>query len=604
MLKTNITLKNALISVLYPAIGIIAYGALNPVFAMGLGDIQVKSLPNQPLLAQVKVTGLTDAISANCFKLKLQNGKKFSQNRVNFTLENVSNGDGFLTITSKKAIKGPMINLSIASVCDIEIQRDYRLQKAGGQLIDADHVPFSANVVAAQSATAASSAAAANTQASEPIAYLSISGANLPVTFASSSGLLLDKKISTLSANLSEEALNNEIDAADEATAINNRLTHLAKQVKTMQKTNQTLLAENAKIETQLAAEKSTKNKLYWLLSLLGLGGLAAGFFVAKKKQAEKQIQTLKEIETILEPLIAKEHIRDTLSEHDGFIDLIQQNIAKKPANLAAANSTQVADVITEKQDVKPENLVSNVAITSANAKNVKPFMIENNQSEAEMLKHANLFLTHGRASLAIQLLQNHLLDFPKQSVAVWLYLLDLIAQEKLAALYEQTALECKEHFNINIPSFSAFSNNAISSKDAPNTHKSLESFPRLTIGLQAEWGMPSVLKYLDDLILNSRLKVRIGFEKEILEELSLLKAIAQEDLQSAVVVQIQDKKIEIQQRREAEIAAKNKKTAELQRQYEKKIKALPSIETIETFEQERNGAFEFSIMETIQEYK
>jgi hypothetical protein len=586
MFHTNIILKNAVIF----ALGILSYSALSPAFAMGLGDIQIKSLPNQPLLAQVKVTGLNDTISANCFKLKLQNAQKNSLNNVKFQLENVSNGDGFLTITSKKAIKGPMTNLSIATVCDIETQRDYRLQTAGNQLIDADKIPFVAASVASESALTAN---ATNINAKEPAAYLSISGANQPVTFASSSGLQLDKQISTLSANLSQATLLEKIEAADEATAINNRLADLAKQVTTMQKSNQALLADNAKKEAELAAEKSTKNKLYWLLSLLGLAGLAAGLFVGLKKQTEKhsakQLQTLKEIETVIKPLITKEPIRDTLSEHDGFIDLIQQSIAKK--------TTQVVDIKTEKL------LSSPAAVESVNT-NVMPFMLENNQSEEEMLKHAQLFLTHGRTSLAIQLLQNHLLDFPKQSVAVWLYLLDLIAQEKLEALYEQTALECKEHFNINIPSYSTVPANFTSAPNsgAQNPAKSLETFPRLTIGLQAEWGMPSVLKYLDDLILNSRLKVRIGFEKEILEELTLLKAIAQADLQSSVVVQMEDKKLEIQQRREAETAAKNKKVAELQRQYVKKSKALPNIEN---FELERNeGFFEFSIMETIQEYK
>ena len=72
--------------------------------------------------------------------------------------------------------------------------------------------------------------------------------------------------------------------------------------------------------------------------------------------------------------------------------------------------------------------------------------------------------------------------------------------------------------------------------------------------------------------------------------------------MQSSEVVQMEDKKLEIQQRREAETAAKNKKVAELQRQYVKKSKSLPNIEN---FELERNeGFFEFSIMETIQEYK
>lgn len=94
-------------------------------------------------------------------------------------------------------------------------------------------------------------------------------------------------------------------------------------------------------------------------------------------------------------------------------------------------------------------------------------------------MDHADVFLSHGRTSLAIQLLQNHLQDYPKQSVTIWLFLLDLLAKENLQAVYEQTTLECKEHFNIRI---AAFSNDEASPK------QNLEDFPRLTAGLEQAW--------------------------------------------------------------------------------------------------------------------
>ena len=113
---------------------------------------------------------------------------------------------------------------------------------------------------------------------------------------------------------------------------------------------------------------------------------------------------------------------------------------------------------------------------------------------------------------------------------------------------YEQTALECKEHFNIRI---AAFSNDEAS----PKQH--FEDFPRLNSGLQDVWGTPAALVYLDDLIYNSRLETRAGFEKNVLEELLLLKSIAQELASTATVIQLDEKKLALKELKDAQIAAK-----------------------------------------------
>ena len=175
------------------------------------------------------------------------------------------------------------------------------------------------------------------------------------------------------------------------------------------------------------------------------------------------------------------------------------------------------------------------------------PFSVEEFDLEHNILDHADVFLSHGRTSLAIQLLQNNLLDFPKKSVTIWLFLLDLLAKENMQGVYEQTALECKEHFNIRI---AAFSNDEAS----PKQH--VEDFPRLYAGLQDVWGTPAALIYLDDLIYNSRLENRVGFEKSVLEELLLLKSITQDLGSTATVIQLDEKKLALKELKDAQIAA------------------------------------------------
>ncbi len=67
----------------------------------------------------------------------------------------------------------------------------------------------------------------------------------------------------------------------------------------------------------------------------------------------------------------------------------------------------------------------------------------------------------------------------------------------------------------------------------------------------------PACIVYLDDLIYNNRLEPRAGLDKNLIEELILLKTIAQENLNSAEVIQLDEKKLALKEQKEALIAAK-----------------------------------------------
>ena len=59
-----------------------------------------------------------------------------------------------------------------------------------------------------------------------------------------------------------------------------------------------------------------------------------------------------------------------------------------------------------------------------------------------------------------------------------------------------------------------------------------------------------------DDLIYNSRLENRVGFDKSVLEELILLRGIAQSNVNKADVIQLDEKKMAIKEMKEAKLAA------------------------------------------------
>lgn len=127
--------------------------------------------------------------------------------------------------------------------------------------------------------------------------------------------------------------------------------------------------------------------------------------------------------------------------------------------------------------------------------------------------------VTTAHTNAALVRLQKHVVQHPKQSARIWLYLLDKQKNEGLQADYEATAVHCKMHFNLLTERFYSGS--------PANEQVSLESFPRLINGLYACWGTPAALSFLDDLIYNTRPMPRIGFNRYVFEELLLLRDIA-----------------------------------------------------------------------------
>jgi len=121
-----------------------------------------------------------------------------------------------------------------------------------------------------------------------------------------------------------------------------------------------------------------------------------------------------------------------------------------------------------------------------------------------------------------VQVLQNHLAENPTESASTWMYLLDLLVQENMQEEYEVAAIECNKHFNINVAAFSE------GNHGQKNT---LESFERISAQLQKLWGTPAALTFLDELIFNTRLEPRVGFSKEVFDELSLLREIASDEI-------------------------------------------------------------------------
>ncbi len=79
----------------------------------------------------------------------------------------------------------------------------------------------------------------------------------------------------------------------------------------------------------------------------------------------------------------------------------------------------------------------------------------------------------------------------------------------------------------------------------------SLESFERISKELQKLWGTEQALIFLDELIYNTRLEPRAGFDKPVFEELVLLREIAEEEVKLAEVISLHEEKTSRRQKKE-----------------------------------------------------
>ncbi len=576
----NYTLKQAVKT----AIAMLTMSAQTNVLALGLGNVEVHSHLGQPLRASIKVQGASELKNVNCFSVVNDGAAENQLDGANFKLSKVVDDVAILTVTTNQVLNEPIMNLSIATECEANMRRDYVLlldppltveientvdDGAFNELADdntsaavvnppkSNKAAQTVKVTKANKKSVTSAPASTtkkdivltagysdikpveaaqiepkNTVAKENKPRLSISSGETFAMPSNNPQLRMDKQLQFTPENAPvslQNALAGNIEINDEVTVMNNRMAHLKKQIDDLAQTNQTLKYENQAQQQQLEEANSAKKSLDWLGYLLGGALLLTSTSIANKWRVRRQERLFEEKRFAL----TSEHLSplDGLNVDDSLFDFDKkQGLGNNPENATGAFVGK-----------------SDSLFTSSTAEIQTQFSVEEFDDEQNILDHADVFLTHGRTTLAIQLLQNHLLENPKKSVTEWLFLLDLLAKENLQEMYKQTALECKEHFNIRIAAFT---------NDEGSAKQHLEDFPRVIAGLVDVWGTLAAQVYLDDLIYNSRLENRVGFEKTVLEELLLLKSIAQEIGNGAQVIQLDDKKMAIKAQKEAKLAA------------------------------------------------
>ncbi|MGZ8270304.1 MAG: type IV pilus assembly protein FimV [Methylophilus sp.] len=572
-MDNNLKLRKAIII----AIALMGTGYSMHSKAIGLGDVLVKSYIGQPLVADIKVNGINKKTDASCFDISSDDANAISH--VNFKLNRLSDEEGVLSITTNRAVLEPIASLTVVSYCDNTFTRQYNL------LIDPAPISSSTDSTALQndfsnnteavntiapittsgakssnsssdtliksntkakskakraaSQTVADVKSATNSKVTTNTAptsaaadkvkkpVLTISGGNIFANQFEPTSLKLnfDKSIKT-DRTLNPAAYSEEAAFSDEVTVMNNRLAHLDKQLNSIRQQNIELKNTNAQMHTQITDMKQENDFLRVMSFFFGGGLLASSYFFMDwlrrrnetlKAEKEKALWESLEgdfnendpvevqkfnIDDNYVPLKHDHHHFEVKSEED--FDEFEKSHIFTPAFTRSADEDFVEEVTTVADDAK-------------------------------------LFLSHGRTGLAIQLLQNHLIEFPRESASNWLFLLDLLAKEGKQEEFETAANECKKYFNVELPKFSHQSEQT----------GGIESFERISLDLQRVWGTSEATSYLDDLIHNARNQPREGLNKELFEELVLLREIAEEEIKLAEVIPLTNKKANTKAKKE-----------------------------------------------------
>ena len=573
-MDNNFKLRKAIII----AIALMGTGYSMHSKAIGLSDIQVKSYLGQPLLANIKVSGLDNKMDERCFTISSDDANAIS--KVNFRLNRISDELGVLTLTSNKAVLEPIASLTVVSHCDTTFTRQYSLliDPASATLstessanddaitnnsnVDSDLGMVEASAVAVKQTSAAPTSTKRKTkrqakQQVTPVAQtaspsngqvtylmpektevskpapsdtitskpkLTISGGNLTGVDLTEMSMKLsfDKRINT-SRESNPQAFSEQAEFADEVTVMNNRLAHLDKQLNSLYTQNASLKKANEQTQGELSSLKQQNDVLRMIAFCLGGGLLATGyFFVDWLRRRSFLVQAEKE-QALWESL------------QTANIDSDETDALNIDENLTKQADTRPVPVKSEEES----NGLGNAPLFNSTYPSHQQHEII--QEETNITEDAELLISHGRIHLAIELLQNHLIENPKDSASTWLFLLDLLAKEGMQNEFEIAANECKKHFNVQVDGYSrplADSN-------------SLESFERISKELQKLWGTEQALMFLDELIYNTRLEPRAGFDKPVFEELVLLREIAEEEVKLAEVISLHEEKTSRRQKKE-----------------------------------------------------
>jgi hypothetical protein len=499
-------------------------------WALGLGDIRLQSYLGQPLAASIDlIAGPEEEIDEKCFEVKPGADAGLPNvEGVTITLQK-SRDRTRLLLTSRRPINDPAVAINVTTDCPQRLARQYLV------LIDP---PQTADLPVA-SATSPEAVALAPLQpvATRPPEHqtpslhkarrrkpsfpareqrpsrrahttksgprLILSGHRSGIADIGSFDLRMDMGLPE--PGRYKDIPPNPTELSDENASLNHKLAYLEQQLSNLQRRNAELERKEA---LHLPAAKpsiadDTHSWLWWLLAfaLLATGALLATPRWRNKRQAippnaEKELWSAPT--TVVKPAPA------------GEVDA-----------LSATPDEPVSATSMPEKIVEP---VSQPAVLPP-SRTIKWAGEDGVEVDDSVVDEVEVFMAHGHADLAIDLLQEHVRTAPDESPIPWMLLLDLLKRNKMAKEYAESGKTCKQYFNIRVSD---------PYEDEPGPAAAgLEAYPHVLSELKRLWKSPECQAYLDDLIFDRRGGTRVGFDPPTFREIMLLRTIQMDGSQT-----------------------------------------------------------------------
>lgn len=292
----------------------------------------------------------------------------------------------------------------------------------------------------------------------------------------------------------------NPTDISDENASLNHKLAYLEKQLTSLQRRNAGL--EKAALNIQPVKPTVRSNTYSWLSWLLALGLLATGTLLATQwRRKRNTIRHYTEEELWSPPTTVAKPA--PLFQMDSLPATPDEPVAKPTV------PDKIVEPMTQPALVPP-------------ARTIKWAQEDGVEVDDSVVDEVEVFMAHGHAELAINLLQEHVRTAPDESPIPWMLLLDLLKRNKMAKEYAEACKACKQYFNFRVPTLN---------EDEPGPGSAgLESYPHVLSELTRLWKSPECQAYLDDLVFDRRGGTRVGFDPTPFREIMLLRTIQMDE--------------------------------------------------------------------------
>lgn len=494
-----------------------------PCWALGLDDISVQSYLGQPFKASINLFASPgEEFEESCFQARpaVDDGLA-SVPGITISLQKRQDGARLL-LNSRRPVNEPAVAVTVVMDCPQRLTRQYLVLLDPPAVADVPVVQDSvssmpAGAIANPPAPADHRSKAKQATRSRKAVYpasihrhgaahhrASGSGPRLVLSgHGSGSGPLnfgLRMDTSLPEPGKYPSATPTATDLSDENASLNHKLTYLQEQLIGLQRRNAEL--EKAAVKPPLHQSRTKPaiaDARSWYLWLIALGLLATGALLALRWRSRHQAvhpytdEELSAATLMAEPKPAPSWHMEPLPAKS------EEPVVKPP---------------------EPETLTTPAPQTKAvpPPRTTEWAQDEGVEVDDSVVDEVEVFMAHGHADLAINLLQEHVRMAPDESPIPWMLLLDLLRRNKMAREYDEAGKACKLYFNIRIPE--------LSEEEPPPGAAGLELYPHVLAELTRLWKTPECQAYLDDLIFDRRGGTRVGFDPPTFREIMLLRTI------------------------------------------------------------------------------